>query len=84
MSLDTGTLGDLDHLAKRWAVSKAEVMRRAIRRMKEEVDSEELRPSPMQALEWLQGGAGLTLREGADFKADIEAERAAKRYWWES
>ena len=43
-----------------------------------------MRPSPLQALEWLQGGAGLTLREGEDFKANIEAERLAKRYWWES
>ncbi len=83
VSLDTGTLGVLDSLAKRWAVSKAEVMRRAIRKMKEEVDSEDLRPSPLQALDWLQSGAGLTVREGEDFKAAIEAERAAKRYWWE-
>lgn len=84
VSLDTGTLDVLDSLAKRWGVSKAEVMRRAIRKMKEEVDAEDLRPSPLQAMEWLQGGAGLTLREGEDFKADIQAERAAKRYWWES
>lgn len=84
MSLDTGTLGVLDSLAKRWAVSKAEVMRRAIRMMKEEVDAEDKRPSPLQALEWLQGGAGLSVAEGTDFKADIGAERQAKRYWWEA
>lgn len=84
MSLDTGTLGVLDSLAKRWEVSKAEVMRRAIRKMKQEVDSEDMRPNPLQALEWLQDGGGLTLREGQDLKTDIEAERAAKRYWWES
>lgn len=83
VSLDTGTLGMMDHLAKRWGVSKAEVMRRAIRKMKEEVDAEDLRPTPLQALEWLQAGAGLTLREGEEFKANIEAERAAKRHWWE-
>ena len=51
MALDTGTLGALDSLAKRWAVSKAEVMRRAIRKIKEEADAEDLRPSPLQALE---------------------------------
>jgi predicted transcriptional regulator len=84
VSLDTGTLGILDSLAKHWAVSKAEVMRRAIRKMKEEVDAEEARPSPLQALEWLQGGAGLPLRDGENFKASIEAERLATRYWWES
>ena len=84
VSLDAGTLGVLNHLAKRLAVSKAEVMRRAIRKMKEEINVEDLRPSPLEALEWLQGGAGLAMHEGQDFKANIEAERAAKRYWWES
>ena len=83
MSLDTGTLGVLDSLAKRWAISKAEVMRRAVRKLKEEVESEDKRPSPLQAMEWLQGGAGLSVAEGAEFKANIEAERQAKRYWWE-
>ena len=84
VSLDTGTLANLDSLAKRSSVSKAEVMRRAIRKMKEEADAEDQRPSPLQALEWLQNGAGLSLAEGAEFKADIESERTAKRYWWES
>jgi predicted transcriptional regulator len=84
VSLDTGTLGVMDSLAKRWAVSKAEVMRRAIRKMKQDVDAEEMRPSPLQAMAWLQGGAGLTLRDGEEYKANIEAERLAKRYWWES
>jgi Arc/MetJ-type ribon-helix-helix transcriptional regulator len=74
----------LDSLAKRWSVSKAEVMRRAIRKMKEEADAEDKRPSPLQALEWLQNGAGLSVAEGADFKADIQVEREAKHYWWES
>ena len=84
VSLDTGTLGVLDSLAKRWSVSKAEVMRRAIRKMNDEVEAEDKRPSPLQALEWLQSGGGLTVKEGEDFKASIEAERQAKRYWWES
>lgn len=84
VSLDTGTLGVLDGLAKRWSVSKAEVMRRAIRKMQEEVDVEDKRPSPLQALEWLQNGAGLSVAEAAEFKAEVAAERLAKRYWWES
>jgi predicted transcriptional regulator len=83
VSLDTGTLGVLDELAKRWDVSKAEVMRRAIRRVREDVEAEDQRPSPLQAMEWLQSGAGLSVAEGAEFKADIQAERVAKRYWWE-
>lgn len=84
MSLDTGTLGDLDELAKRWSISKAEVIRRSIRRLKEEADAEGKRPTPLQALDWLQNGAGLSVAEGEDFKTEIAAERQAKRYWWES
>jgi predicted transcriptional regulator len=84
VSLDTDTLANLDILAKRWSVSKAEVMRRAIRKLKTEADAEDQRPSPLQALEWLQNGAGLSVAEGAEFKKNIEAERQAKRCWWES
>jgi hypothetical protein len=84
VSLDTVTLGVLDELAKRWSVSKAEVMRRAIRMIKEAADEEDHRPSPLQALEWLQNGAGLSMAEGEEFKANINAERQSKRYWWES
>ncbi len=84
VSLDTGTLSVLDELAKRWSVSKAEVMRRAIRKIKETADEEDQRPSPLQALEWLQNGAGLSVAEAEEFKANVEAERQAKRYWWEA
>jgi hypothetical protein len=83
VSLDTGTLEVLDRLAARWGVSKAEVMRRAIRLVQQEVEAEDKRPSPLEALEWLQGGAGLSVAEGENFKAEVEAERQAKRYWWE-
>lgn len=83
MSLDTGTLGILAKLAKRWSVSKAEVMRRAVRRLDEEAAAEDSRPSPLQALKWLQDGGGLKVAEGEEFKAAIQAERQAKRYWWE-
>lgn len=83
VSLDTATLGVLDSLAKRWSVSKAEVMRRAIRKIQVEVEAEDKRPTPLQALDWLQSGAGLSVAEGAEFKTEIEAERQSKRYWWE-
>jgi len=83
VSLDRGTLDLLDALAKRWAVSKAEVMRRAIRRAKEDADCEDKRPSPLQAMEWLQSGGGLTVEEGTEFKAAIRVERLSKRRWWE-
>lgn len=59
-------------------------MRRAVRKIHGEVDAEDRRPSPLQAMEWLQNGAGLSVAEGADFKVGIEVERQAKRYWWES
>lgn len=83
VSLDTGTLGILDQLARKWSVSKAEVMRRALRKAKEEADRQDQLPSPLQALEWLQAGGGITLEESADFKSRVQAERQAKRYWWE-
>jgi Arc/MetJ-type ribon-helix-helix transcriptional regulator len=73
----------LDSLAKRWSVSKAEVMRRAIRKMNDEVVASDQRQTPLQALQWLQNGAGLNLADGEEFKVNIAAERQAKRYWWE-
>lgn len=84
MSLDTGSLGTLDELAKRWSVSKAEVMRRAIRCLKEQTDRDDQRPSPLSALRWLQDGGGLSVAEGEDFKKAVTVEREAKRYWWEA
>ena len=84
VSLDTGTLETLGNLAKRWKASKAEVMRRAIRKLKDEAEEEDKRPTPLEALNWLQKGAGLTAQDGEEFKASIESERAAKHYWWES
>jgi metal-responsive CopG/Arc/MetJ family transcriptional regulator len=84
VSLDTGTLEILDGLAKRLSVSKAEIMRRAIRKMKATEDADDKRTTPLQAIYLLQSGAGMSLHEGTDFKMDIEAERLAKRYWWES
>lgn len=83
MSLDRVTLDLLETLAKRWSVSKAEIMRRAVRRLNEDAEAEDQRPTPLQALDWLQNGGGLSVAEGEEFKAAIVAERQAKRYWWE-
>lgn len=83
MSLDLATLSALDSLAKRHAVSKAEVMRRAVRKLRLEAEAEDRRPSPLEALDWLQQGGGLSVAEGEAFKADIRAERDARRMWWE-
>ncbi len=83
MALDQGTLMALDYLAKLWDVSKSEVMRRSIKKAKEEAINEEKTPKPLEALDWLQNGGGLTLQESNEFRDAVEAERQAKRYWWE-
>jgi len=83
MSLDAATLETMDALAKRWAVSKAEIMRRAVRTLKAEADRESSKLPPLQALDWLQNGGGISLKEGEAFKKAVRAEREAKRYWWE-
>jgi hypothetical protein len=83
MALDHGTLHALKDLAKRWQVSKAEVMRRAVKRAKEEAEREAALPKPLDALDWLHGGGGLTVKEAESFREEVRAERHAKRYWWE-
>ena len=83
MALDYGTLKALKDLAQEWGVSKAEVMRRAVRKAKEEAEGEKSFPKPLQALDWLEKG-GLSVKEAAAFRAEVKAERDAKRYWWEA
>ena len=84
MSLDQITIQALDTLSKRWNISKAEVVRRAVKSLKAQADEEERLPSPLEALDWLQNGGGLVAEEAAEFRAEVKAEREAKRYWWES
>ena len=84
MSLDAATLETMDALAKQWSISKAEVMRRAVRSLKAEAEREDRKPTPLQALDWLQGGGGLSVKEGEAFKKAVQSERSAKRYWWEA
>ena len=84
MALDHGTIQALKDLAHQWGISKAEVMRRAVRKAKEEADREAAQPEPLQALKWLQDGGGLSLREATVLREDVKAEREAKRYWWEA
>jgi Arc/MetJ-type ribon-helix-helix transcriptional regulator len=83
MSLDEWTIRVLNDLAQKWHVSKAEVLRRAVRKVKEEADREDAFPKPLQALDWLQNGGGLTLQESNILREEVQAERQAKRYWWE-
>ena len=83
MALDSMTLSAINFLAEKWEVSKAEVMRRAIKKAKEDADLKEQQPKPIEALDWLQKGGGLTVREAEKFREEVRAERVAKRYWWE-
>jgi hypothetical protein len=83
MALDQWTLNAIAELAKKWSISKAEVMRRAIKHYKEEADRRAALPEALDALAWLQNGGGLTLEEASVFRKELQAERQAKRYWWE-
>lgn len=84
MALDQLTLTALERLSTKWGVPKAEVMRRAVRRIKEEEDHKDQCPSPLEALDWLQNGGGLTVQEAEAFREEVQAERQAKQYWWEA
>ena len=83
MALDQWTLKTLKTLAEKFGISKSEVMRRAVRDFNTHVEQEALRPSPLQALDFLQNGGGLSVQEAEEFRAEVQAERQAKRYWWE-
>ena len=83
MSLDEFTIGALDQLSQKWAISKAAVIRRAVKSLKESADAEDDMPSPLEALDWLQDGGGLLREEAAEYNAELKAERLAKKYWWE-
>lgn len=83
MALDGWTIRALDELSERLHASKAEVIRRAVREMKERSDREVAAPKPLEALDWLQAGGGLVAEEAAEYRTAMIAERNAKKYWWE-
>jgi Arc/MetJ-type ribon-helix-helix transcriptional regulator len=84
MALDAWTIQALKELSDKWSISKAEVIRRAVRQLKEKADSEEQAMDPLQALNWLQNGGGLVAEDAEKFRADVIAERQECKYWWES
>ncbi|RYD35416.1 MAG: hypothetical protein EOP87_07405 [Verrucomicrobiaceae bacterium] len=84
MALDGWTIDVLDELSTYWGTSKAGVIRRAVREAKERLDQKNAGPSPLEALEWLQGGGGVVREEAAEYRANLQAEREAKKYWWEA
>ena len=83
MALDGWTISALEELSARLHTSKAEVIRRAVREMKDRSDREISAPKPLEALDWLQSGGGLPAGEAAEFRSAMVAERHAKKYWWE-
>lgn len=84
MALDIWTVQALRYLSEKWNISKAEVIRRAVRQLKEKAEAEEQTVDPLQALEWLQNGGGLVAEDAEKFRADVVAERQERKYWWES
>jgi len=82
MALDVETLNALELLSEKWAVSKAEVMRRAVRRAMKEADKSKQR-TPQEALEWIRLN-GLTQNEADQFQEEVSAQRKAWQDPWEN
>jgi Arc/MetJ-type ribon-helix-helix transcriptional regulator len=82
MSLDTDTLDSIESLATKWQTSKSEVIRRAVRNIKEDEAMKTARMTPIQALEWLQEN-GISQAEADTLMEEVRLEREAKKYWWE-
>jgi 16S rRNA G527 N7-methylase RsmG len=84
MSLDHWTVQFLKEVSEKLNISKAEVIRRSVRQFKEKIELEETAPSPLEAFDWLQYGGGMVAEEAAEYRAEVKAEREARKYWWES
>jgi len=82
MSLDTDTLDSIESLATKWQTSKSEVIRRALRKIREDEAMKAARMTPVQALEWLQEN-GISQAEADTLMEEVRLEREAKKYWWE-
>jgi hypothetical protein len=83
MALDAWTIQALKEMSERWDVSKAEVIRRAVKQLKLQADKEDSQPSPLEALEWLQQGGGMVAEDATVFRAEVKQGREARTYWWE-
>jgi len=72
-SLDVETMGRIENLARRWDVSKSEVLRRAIRM----ADEQAVMSERVEAYRRLQGSMHLTAAQADAWIAEIRAERDA-------
>lgn len=84
MALDAGTVRALKDLSEKWRISKAEVIRRAVRQLNDKAEQQDRAPTPLEALDWLQQGGGLVTEDAAKFRAEVKANREARTYWWEA
>lgn len=73
-ALDVATEDSIQRLSKLWNTSKAEVVRRSVAQAESAV-SEQSRPSPLEALKWLQANGKLTEEEAQTWS------RESKRGW---
>ena len=76
MALDTETINALESLSKKWAVSKAEVMRRAIKKIKQE-ETETLSDAK-QALQWLKDSGPEDKKQA---QLDCEEASTQRKSW---
>lgn len=83
MALDAWTLQALKDLSEKWHISKAEVIRRAVRQLKEKAAQDDHAPTPLEALDWLQQGGGLAAEDAAKFRVEVKANRETRAFWWE-
>ncbi len=79
MALDAGTLRALKDLSEKWRISKAEVIRRAVRQLNDKAEQEDRATAPLEALDWLQQGGGLvTADEVRSGKSSDRVRRPAE------
>ena len=81
MALDQESLRILEDLSCAWGVSKAEVIRRSLKKSDEEEASQPKKNTPLEALKWLQKN-GISAREAEIWNQEIRAEREAWRDPW--
>ena len=74
-SLDVETMRRIDNLARRWDVSKSEVLRRAVKM----ADDQTAGAERVELLRELQRRASLTAEQVEAWVADVRAERDAWR-----
>lgn len=76
-SLDAATVRQLDSLARRWNVSKSEVIRRAIRAATSRYSTSS--SEALRALDRLQESHGMTRDKADEWATHIHDERRARR-----